>query len=310
MFFDMRTTVTTSRARLTGGLLALLVVTGCDGGSSASEPNAPRVSAQPPQSPAQATGTTSASPSPAPSSGPGAPTGSPSSVTNPVFPLTPGIQSVRQGFVNKGRRRLQHRRVYTITDVRKVVDGVNAVIALDQDFDGGELAEQSLEILALDTAGSVLYLGSYTESYEGGQFVNFTDAWLSGVKGGRAGILVPGKPEKGVVFTQAEVPGEGSADGEVVSVGGRTCVPFRCYSDVVVIEEGGSEWKYYAPGVGGILTKPLSGDPQETEELINVTSLSASGLDEISAEVLKLDQHARRISTDVYGTSSPAERSG
>jgi hypothetical protein len=216
---------------------------------------------------------------------------------------------VAQGFVNKGHRRLPHRRVFTITDVRKVVDGVNAVIALDQDFDGGELSEQSLEILSLDTVGSVMYLGSYTEAYEGGQFVNFTDAWLSGVKGGGAGILVPGHPQVGATFREARVPGEGTASGKIVRVGERKCVPFRCFDDVVVVEEDGSELKYYAPGVGGILTEPLSGDPQETEELINVTSLSGTGLAEISTEVLKLDQHARRISGDVYGSSAPARRS-
>lgn len=242
-------------------------------------------------------------------SGSGAARGSMPAASNPLFPLKPGGQSVRQGYVNQGHRRLPHRRVYTITDVTKDVDGVTSMVALDQDFDGGELAEQSLEILALDNEGNVRYLGSYTEAYEGGQFVNFTDAWLSGVKGGKAGILVPGHPQVGAQFTQAVVPGEGTATARVVKAGEKKCVPFRCFTDVVVVEEKkGVERKYYAPGVGGILTEPLSDEPQETEELINVTALSGPGLDEISAEVLKLDQHARTVSVDVYGHSTPARR--
>ena len=45
----------------------------------------------------------------------------------------------------------------------------------------------------------------------------------------------------------------------------KKCVPFKCYQDVVVIREG-NEWKYYAPGVGGIFTEPhYSGGEQETE---------------------------------------------
>ena len=54
------------------------------------------------------------------------------------------------------------------------------------------------------------------------------------------------------------------------------CVPFKCYEDVLVIEEGGGcrVDKYYAPGVGGIKLAPTSGDPQETEKLINLTQLS------------------------------------
>ena len=227
---------------------------------------------------------------------------------NPLFPLQPGGQSVRQGFVNVGHRRLPHRRVYTITDVTKKVAGLTAMVALDQDFDGGELAEQSLELLALDASGNVLYLGSYTEAYEGGQFVNATDAWLAGVRGGKSGILVPGHPRVGQRFRQALVPGEGEATGRIVESGQRTCVPLRCFTDVVVVEENGAELKYYAPGVGGVLTAPLSGDPQETEELINVTALSPPGLAEISAEVLKLDRHARTVASDVYGTSVAARR--
>lgn len=229
--------------------------------------------------------------------------------TNPLFPLTPGFQSVRQGFVNKGSRRLSHRLVFTVTDVAKTIEGVRTVAALAQDFDGGELAEQSLDWFAIDKEGNVRYLGSYTETYEGGRFVNATDAWLGGVKGARSGILLPATPKVGTLeFTQAVVPGEGAAKAKVVKTGERKCVPLRCFEDVVVLEENGEEHKYFAPGVGGILTEPLGGDPQETEELVNVTQLSPQGLVEISNEAVKLDQHARTVAKDVYGPSSPAAR--
>lgn len=226
-----------------------------------------------------------------------------------MFPLKPGFQSVRQGFVNKGNRRLAHRLVFTVTDVTKEIDGVRATVAMDQDFDGGELAEQSLEFLAIDAKGGARYLGSYTEAYEAGQFVNATDGWLSGVNGGKSGILLPANPKVGDEFQQAIVPGEQTVTAKVLKTDEKKCVPFRCFNDVVVIEESGSELKHYAAGVGGILTVPLSGDPQETEELINVTTLSRPGLAEISAEVLRLDQHARGVAGDVYGSSAPARRS-
>jgi hypothetical protein len=257
-------------------------------------------------------GSTPTSPAGAPAGSTAAGTGvagtSAAPAPNPLFLLKPGGQSVRQGFVNAGHRRLDHRRVYTVTDVHKVVDGVTATVVLDQDYDGGELAEQSLEILALDGQGNVRYLGSYTEAYEGGQFVNSTDAWLSGVKGGRSGILVPVRPQVGAQFTEAVVPGEGVATARVTKVGEHRCVPFRCFDDLVVVEEKGAELKFYAPGVGGVLTQPLRGDAQETEELINVTTLSHAGLAEIGKEVLALDRHARSVSADVYGHSTPAAR--
>ena len=175
-------------------------------------------------------------------------TSAPSPKANSFFPLTPGFQSVRQGFVNKGSRRLSHRLVFTVTNVTKEVDGRAAVVTLDQDFDGGELAEQSLDLFAVAKDGTVLYVGSYTESYEGGQFVNSTDAWLSGVNGAESGTFMPAVPRVGMpAFRQALVPGEGAVTAEVVKTSQRTCVPFRCFSNVVVLEEDGSEDKYFAP---------------------------------------------------------------
>ena len=228
---------------------------------------------------------------------------------NQWLPLTPGYQSVREGGVNKGSRRLPHRRVFTVTDVTKVIDGVRTVLVLDQDFDGGELAEQAIDYMAEDTEGNVWYLGSYTEAYEGGQFVNANDAWLAGVDGGEAGVVMMTDPTTDTPkYRQATVPGEGSAEAEVVATGESVCVPFNCYENVLVIEEDGSELTYFAPGVGGIKLEPESGDPQETDALINLTQLSAQGLAELSAEVMALDEHARSEASDVFGDSAPAER--
>lgn len=296
-----------------GVFAAVLLLAGCQsgaGGSDASATAAPDTSTVPssavPSSAATATPSATTPSAPASST----PAASPAPAGNRYFPLTPGFQSVRLGAVNKGSRRLEHRLVFTVTDVTKRIDGVVAVAGIDQDFDGGELAEQSLEFFTLDH-GDVRYLGSYTETYEGGQFVNSTDAWLSGVRGGRSGVLVPGSPRPGSgSFSEAFVPGEGEATGKVVKTGQKQCVPFRCFTDVLVVEEDGSELKYYAPGVGGIKTQPLSGDPQETEELVNVTTLSPSGLAQLSDEVIRLDRHARDVSRDVYGSSEPAKRRG
>ena len=233
----------------------------------------------------------------------------PAPVTNPWLPLTVGYQSVREGKVSKGSRRLPHRRVFTVTDVTKEVAGVRTVLVLDQDFDGGELAEQAIDYLALDGGGNVWYLGSYTESYEGGQFVNVNDAWLAGVDGGRAGILMLADPHPGLPsYEQATVPGEGTAKAEVTKQGQSVCVPFKCYEDVLVIKEGGSENTYFARGVGGIRLEPLSGNPQETEELINLTQLSEQGVAELSVEALRLDEHARTEADRVFGKSAVATR--
>lgn len=252
-------------------------------------------------------------------------TSAPSTVTEPSFdpadfdapakgdnkwlPLQPGYQTVRLGQVTRGHRRLEHRVVTTVTNVTKVIDGVRTVIVLDQDIDGGEIAEQALDYMAQDEQGNVWYFGSYTESYEGGQFVNAEDAWLAGVKGSKPGILMPADPKTGTPpYYQAQTPDE-EPFAEVVKTGQKQCVPFKCYTNVIVIEENGDEYKYFAAGVGGILTEPRSkGGEQETEELINLTQLSPTGLAELSAEALRLDENARVEAKDVFGDSSAAER--
>jgi hypothetical protein len=236
--------------------------------------------------------------------------GNPATGASKWQPLRPGYQSVRRGGVSRGSRRLPHIRVFTVTAVTKVIAGVRAVAVLDQDFDGGQLAEQALDYMAEDKQGNVWYLGSYTESYEGGQFVNAEDGWLAGVRGAKAGIFVQAQPRVGTAsFYQFQVPGLESPTARVAKTGQSVCVPFKCYKGVLVVEEDGSEYKYYAPGVGGIRTEPrYSGGEQETENLVNLRLLGARGLAELSAEALKLDKHARVTVPDVFGRSAAAKR--
>jgi hypothetical protein len=229
---------------------------------------------------------------------------------NPWVPLTPGIQTVTKGYVTVGDRRLPHVRVNTVTDVTRTIAGVRAVLVLDQDFDGGVLSEQAIDYLAEDEGGNVWYLGSYTEVYSGGQFLNAEDAWLSGVNGAEVGLYLRADPRPSdPPFTQTSIPGGEMSTAEVSQVHQRTCVPFKCFTDVVVVVEQGAENKYWAPGVGQILTEPLSGSAQETEELINVKELSAKALAELAKEALRLDRGAAVHAPSVFGGSKPATRS-
>jgi hypothetical protein len=235
--------------------------------------------------------------------------GNPVAARNRWLPLKPGMQTIRKGLVNVGDRRVEHVRIYTVTDVSKMIDGVRTVVVLDQDFNAEQLAEQALDYLAEDKKGNVWYLGSYTETYEGGQFVNATDGWLAGVNGSEGGVLMLARPKVGLSYVDSKALGEGPEVSEVIKTNESKCVPYDCYKNVVVIREGG-EHKYYAPGVGGIFTEPrYSGGEQETELLIDVKRLSPRGLAELSAEVLRVDRHAEEVVPDVFGNAAAAKRS-
>jgi hypothetical protein len=236
--------------------------------------------------------------------------GGPVVKANAWLPLTPGYQSVRDGTLFRGHRELHHRLRTTVTDVAKRVDGVRTVLVLDQDIDAGEIAEQSLDYLAQDRHGNIWYLGSYTESYEGGQFVNASDAWLAGVRGATPGVAMMADPKPGTApYPQARIPGHELLTAQVAKLGVRKCVPFRCFADVLAILEAGTELKYYATGVGPIATEPnYSGGEQEKEALVNLVQLTPQGLAEASQEALQLDEHARGTAKAVFAGSAPARR--
>jgi len=241
--------------------------------------------------------------------------GSPSSAANRWLPLEPGTQWVRDGATNLGHRRVPHRVITTVTDVSRVVDGVRTVAVMDQDVDAGQISQESLDFLAEDKQGNVWDMGSYTEAYEGGRFVSVQDAWLSGVKGGRGGILVQGAPRAGSQpYSIAKPPGDDPDVAQVVGTGQSRCVPFKCFTGVLVVREGkasapDNEFKYYAPGVGQILNLPRSASlHKDVEKLVNLTHLSARGLTEMSREALKLDAHARAEKPAIFGRGPAATR--
>src|SRR5215204_4831669 len=300
-----------------GALVVASVTAACSAG--ASQETAPTPSPTP--TPTQVAAST---PSPTPSPRPSSPAvqrvnadykkfdpknfSEPTCDLNKWYPLVPGTQTLRDGSITRGSRKLHHQLRVTVTDVTKVVNGVRTVLVLDQDIDAGQIGEASLDYLAQDKFGNIWYLGSYTEIYEGGQFVNAVDAWLAGKNEAKAGVWMMADPKEGMTYVEAHNSRE-TIRGEVTKVGDRKCVPFRCFKSLVILEDD-SEFKYYGPGVGHIATEPnYSGGEQEKEALVNVVKLSTKGLAEMSSEALKLDKHARQEAKKVFGNSEPAQRS-
>jgi hypothetical protein len=299
-----------------GALVVASVTAACSAG--ASQETAPTPSPTP--TPTQVAAST---PSPTPSPRPSSPAvqrvnanykkfdpknfGEPTGDLNKWYPLVPGTQTLRDGSITRGSRKLTHQLRVTVTDVTKEVNGVRTVLVLDQDIDAGQVGEASLDYLAQDKFGNIWYLGSYTELYEGGEFVNAVDAWLAGENDAKPGVWMLTDPKEGMKFVQAQTSEE-TIRAEVAKVDERKCVPFDCFKSLAILEDG-SEFKYYGPGVGHIATEPnYSGGEQEIEELVNVVKLKPRGLAEMSAEALKLDKRASKEAKSVFGSSEPAQR--
>jgi hypothetical protein len=237
-------------------------------------------------------------------------------VDNTWFPLRPGTQFVYTGSSLDDDKRRPHRVVFTVSDVTKVVAGVEAVVGWDRDYTDGELVEAELVFFAQDMAGNVWHLGQYPEEYENGRFVA-AQAWIAGVEGARAGVFIrahsmQGSSDYAQGFAPAPVSWHDRA--RVFRADRRTCVPVGCYEGVLVMEEfeldkpDAFQLKYYAPGVGNVRVgwRGANEDSREVLVLERIAHLDAGQLAKARKAVMALERSAYRRSPDVYGTTAPA----
>jgi hypothetical protein len=228
------------------------------------------------------------------------------------FPLTPGQQYVYEGTLRqKGSAPIEHRVVFTVTDLVKTVGGVSSRVILDQDYNDGELVEAELTFFAQDKHANVWTRGEYPEEYENGKFAGAPNVWISGRSGAKAGILVPGNPRTGTPpFVQGKAPAIDFYDvGTVAATGRHVCVPTGCYDGVVKVSEtapltpeDGTQLKYYAPRVGLIKVTAQGGSAQETLTLTSLRRLGLKAMNAARAAALRLDIRGYANSKDYRHT--------
>ena len=237
-------------------------------------------------------------------------------IDNEWFPLKPGTRFVYEGFTIEEGKSVPHRVVFTVTDLTKVIGGVRAVIAHEQDYSAEKLVEAEIVFFAQDNDGTVWQLGQYPEEYENGKLVG-APAWIHGIQDARAGIIMKAEPRPGTPsYSQGWGPAVNWMDrGMVYQVGQKTCVPLKCYEDVLVIDEtteqepGAHQHKYHARGVG-VVRVGWGGEGEktrETLELVKVVQLGPQAQGAVRAEALKLETRAYKISKNVYVHTPPAE---
>ncbi len=235
------------------------------------------------------------------------------------YPLEPGtLLEYRGSSLDEGER-LHHTVTIIVTDLTKMVDGVENVVVWERDYTEGELEETELALFAQDTDGNVWHMGEYPEEFEEGEFAA-APTWVHGIKGAYAGITIPAHPTEGTPGYEqgyAPPPINWVDRGRVYKTGQQTCVPADCYEDVVIIEEfepnipGAFQDKYYAPGVGVVRVgwRGRNDESKEVLELVEVRRLDASEMEDVRAEALALEERAYRSSKDVWGRTPPSKAS-
>jgi hypothetical protein len=187
-------------------------------------------------------------------------------IDNPYWPMSPGSR-----WISREREEGHVFRVsVTVTRKTKVVaSGVRARVVHDIVTEKGRVVENTYDWYAQDEAGNVWYLGEDTKAYEPGKRVSTKGSWEDGVDGARRGIAMPARPRVGLSYRQEYYKGKAEDQGRVLSLSQRQTVPFGSFrhlletKDFTRLEPDATEHKFYAKGIGPILTLAVHGGGRE-----------------------------------------------
>ncbi len=186
-------------------------------------------------------------------------------IDNPYFPLTPGSRWVYRETDTTGA---EEKVVVEVLDKTKAIaNGIEARVVRDTLTENGAPLEVTDDWYAQDSAGNVWYLGEDTAEYRNGKVSSRAGSFEAGVDGAEAGVALPANPEPGMSYRQEYYKGEAEDQGAVVTVGEEQVqVPFGSFDrsvlmtrDLVPTEPKVQELKFYAPGVGQVLSVHTDG---------------------------------------------------
>jgi hypothetical protein len=183
-------------------------------------------------------------------------------ITNPYWPMAPGDRWVyRETDGQGGEQKVD----VTVTDRKKTVMGIEALVVHDVVSEDGELIEDTFDWYAQDADGNVWYLGEDTAEYENGKLTTREGSWEGGVDGALPGIIVPANPEPGQSYREEYYEGHAEDGAEVLTLNGLMNVSFGVFVDLLQtrnyspLEPNYIEEKFYARGVGPVATVAVSG---------------------------------------------------
>jgi hypothetical protein len=193
-------------------------------------------------------------------------------IDNPLFPLVPGTTFVYQG-QTAGGLEIDN---FAVTHNTRVIMGVTCVEVHDTVTVDGKPTEDTLDWFSQDKDGNVWYFGENSREIVDGLIAGIEGSWIGGVDGAQPGIIMEAHPAVGDFYRQEFLLGDAEDLAEVTSLTESVTVPLRpeAYDDCIKreetspIEPDALESKYYAAGVGNVLTVDLS--TGETSELVQI----------------------------------------
>lgn len=186
-------------------------------------------------------------------------------IDNPYWPMAPGSRWVFRETDTTGAQR---EATITVTDeTRTMANGVTARVVRDIVTEAGAVVEATDDWYAQDGDGNVWYLGEATAEYENGEVVSRAGSFEAGVDGAQAGVAMPADPRPGMSYRLEYYAGKAEDNAAVLTVGEeRVEVPYGYFDagvlmtrDLVPLEPHVQELKFYARGVGPVLSVHTDG---------------------------------------------------
>jgi len=191
-------------------------------------------------------------------------------VDNPYFPLRPGTTFIYDGHTAKG---FEHDE-FAVTRNTRVILRVTCVEVHDTVTVDGELTEDTLDWFAHDRDGNVWYFGENTHELEDGLITTIDGTFMAGVNGDKPGIIMKAHPAIGDFYRQEFSLSNAEDFAETVSLTASVTVPAGTFhnclksKETTPLETDLLEYKFYAPGVGNVLT--VDARTGDREELVQI----------------------------------------
>ena len=192
-------------------------------------------------------------------------------IDNPYFPLTPGTRTIYEATTQDGLQRT----TTEVTRDTKNIMGVGTVVVHDTVTIDNEPFEDTLDWYAQDRDGNVWYFGEATKEFKDGS-ADTAGSFEAGVNGALPGVIMPGHPHVGDQYRQEYAKGVAEDTGEVLDLTGSETTPLTwAVTNLLVTRDSDlldptapGENKYFARGIGLILTVQTTGPPERDQATV------------------------------------------
>jgi hypothetical protein len=193
-------------------------------------------------------------------------------VTNPWFPLRPGLTYLYSG-TKDGKKVLD---VFQVSAATRKIDGVVTRVVNDRLFLDGALEERTTDYYAQDRCGNVWYFGEDTATMDGnGKVADRSGSFHAGANGAQPGVYMQPRPQVGRWFRQEWYRGQAEDRYRALSTSASVTVRYGRFRNALRTEErtalepGVVDNKYYVRGLGVVKELAVKGGT-EILQLVDV----------------------------------------